>query len=173
MVKDNRRLAEFNLTGIPAMPAGLPKVEVSFLINADGILVVKAKELRSGIEQSIEVKPQYGLTDEDVEKMLLDSMTHAKEDMEVRALTEAKTEAEQLLQTTEKFIQKNFKSLTPQELQETSLAMQALQLSLDMNDKNLVQAKTEELNQVSRPYAERLMDEAIQQTMKGNKIDQL
>ncbi|HMU71366.1 MAG TPA: Hsp70 family protein, partial [Ferruginibacter sp.] len=173
MVKDNRRLAEFNLTGIPAMPAGLPKVEVSFLINADGILVVKAKELRSGIVQSIEVKPQYGLTDEDVEKMLLDSMTHAKEDMEVRALTEAKTEAEQLLQTTEKFIQKNFKSLTPQELQETSLAMQALQLSLDMNDKNLVQAKTEELNQVSRPYAERLMDEAIQQTMKGNKIDQL
>lgn len=173
MVKDNRRLAEFNLTGIPGMPAGLPKVEVSFLINADGILVVKAKELRSGIEQSIEVKPQYGLTDEDVEKMLLDSMTHAKEDMEVRALTEAKTEAEQLLQTTEKFIQKNFKSLTPQELQETSLAMQALQLSLDMNDKNLVQAKTEELNQVSRPYAERLMDEAIQQTMKGNKIDQL
>ena len=173
MVKDNRRLAEFNLTGIPVMPAGLPKVEVSFLINADGILVVKAKELRSGIVQSIEVKPQYGLTDEDVEKMLLDSMTHAKEDMEVRALTEAKTEAEQLLQTTEKFIQKNFKSLTPQELQETSLAMQALQLSLDMNDKNLVQAKTEELNQVSRPYAERLMDEAIQQTMKGNKIDQL
>jgi len=173
MVKDNRRLAEFNLTGIPAMPAGLPKVEVSFLINADGILLVKAKELRSGIVQSIEVKPQYGLTDEDVEKMLLDSMTHAKEDMEVRALTEAKTEAEQLLQTTEKFIQKNFKSLTPQELQETSLAMQALQLSLDMNDKNLVQAKTEELNQVSRPYAERLMDEAIQQTMKGNKIDQL
>ena len=173
MVKDNRRLAEFNLTGIPAMPAGLPKVEVSFLINADGILVVKAKELRSGIEQSIEVKPQYGLTDEDVERMLLDSMTHAKEDMDARALTEAKTEAEQLLQTTEKFIQRNFKELTPQELQDTSLAMQALQLSLDMNDKNLVQAKTEELNAVSRPYAERLMDEAIQKTMKGNKIDQV
>src|SRR5437764_1955828 len=72
MVKDNRKLAEFNLTGIPGMPAGLPKVEVSFLINADGILVVKAKELRSGIEQSIEVRPQYGLTDNEVEYMLLD-----------------------------------------------------------------------------------------------------
>jgi molecular chaperone HscA len=96
MVKDNRRLAEFNLTGIPGMPAGMPKVEISFLINADGILVVNAKELRSGIEQSIEVKPQYGLTDEDVEKMLLDSMQHAKEDMDSRALTEAKTEAEPL-----------------------------------------------------------------------------
>jgi molecular chaperone HscA len=68
MVKDNRRLAEFNLTGIPGMPAGMAKVEISFLINADGILLVHAKELRSGIEQSIEVKPQYGLTDEDVEK---------------------------------------------------------------------------------------------------------
>ncbi len=81
LVKDNRKLAEFSLTGIPAMPAGLAKVEVSFLINADGILNVRAKELRSGVEQSIEVKPQYGLTDAEVEKMLLDSITHAKEDI--------------------------------------------------------------------------------------------
>ena len=173
MVKDNRRLAEFNLTGIPGMPAGLPKVEISFLINADGILLVNAKELRSGIEQTVEVKPQYGLTDEDVEKMLLDSMQHAKEDMDIRALTEAKTEAEQLLQTTEKFIQKNFKLLSQTEISATSLAIQALQLSLDMNDKNLIQAKTEELNDISRPYAERIMDEAIQKTMKGNKIDSM
>ncbi|HQW83840.1 MAG TPA: Fe-S protein assembly chaperone HscA [Ferruginibacter sp.] len=170
MVKDNRRLAEFNLTGIPGMPAGLPKVEISFLINADGILVVNAKELRSGIEQSVEVKPQYGLTDEEVEKMLLDSMQHAKEDMDIRALTEAKTEAEQLLATTEKFIQKNFSSISKEELNATSLAMQALQLALDMNDKNLVQAKTEALNEISKPFAERIMDEAIQKTMQGSKI---
>lgn len=170
MVKDNRRLAEFNLTGIPAMPAGLPKVEISFLINADGILVVKAKELRSGIEQSIEVKPQYGLTDEEVERMLLDSMTHAREDMDNRALTEAKTEAEQLLQTTEKFIQRNFKELSEQELSATSLAMQALQLSLDMNDKNLIQSKTEELNDISRPYAERVMNDAVGKAMAGKKV---
>jgi len=170
MVKDNRRLAEFNLTGIPGMPAGLPKVEISFLINADGILVVNAKELRSGVEQSIEVKPQYGLSDEDVEKMLLDSMTHAKEDMDLRALTEAKTEAEQLLQTTEKFLQKNFESLTSAEVTQTSLAMQALQLSLEMNDKNLIQAKTEELNEISRPYAERIMDTAVSKAMAGKKV---
>ena len=170
MVKDNRRLAEFNLTGIPGMPAGMPKVEISFLINADGILVVNAKELRSGVEQSIEVKPQYGLSDEDVEKMLLDSMEHAKEDMDIRALTEAKTEAEQLLQTTEKFLQKNFENLTPEEVTATSLAMQALQMSLDMNDKNLVQTKTEELNDISRPYAERIMDSAISKAMAGKKI---
>ena len=170
MVKDNRRLAEFNLAGIPGMPAGLPKVEISFLINADGILLVNAKELRSGIEQSIEVKPQYGLTDEEVEAMLMDSISNANEDIQARALIEAKTEAEQLLQTTEKFIQKNFSRLTEKEISDTSLAMQALQLSLDMNDKNLVQAKTEALNDISRPYAERVMDEAVQKTLKGNKI---
>jgi len=152
------------------MPAGMPKVEISFLINADGILVVHAKELRSGIEQSIEVKPQYGLTDEDVEKMLLDSMEHAKEDIANRALTEAKTEGEQLLQTTEKFLQKNFDGLTQAEVNATSLAMQALQLSLDMNDKNLIQTKTEELNDISRPYAERIMDSAISKAMAGKKI---
>src|SRR6202012_4905670 len=123
LVKDNRKLAEFNLSGIPGMPAGLPKVEISFLINADGILVVKAKELRSGVEQSIEVKPQYGLTDEEVEKMLLDSITHAKDDMATRALVEARTEAEQLLDTTEKFIQKNAALLSKEELTQTAAAM--------------------------------------------------
>ena len=171
LVKDNRRLAEFNLTGIPGMPAGMPKVEVGFLINADGILMVNAKELRSGVEQSIEVKPQYGLTDAEVEKMLLDSMEHAKEDIQNRALTEARTEAEQLLQITEKFMRKNISRLTKKEITDTSLAMQALQLSLEMGDKNLIQTKTEELNSVSRPYAERVMDEAINEKMKGNKID--
>ena len=106
MVKDNRKLAEFNLTGIPGMPAGFPKVEVSFLVNADGIMVVRAKELRSGVSQTIEVKPQYGLTDEEVEKMLLDSITNAKQDIQVRAIVEAQTEGNQLIDTTEKFIQK-------------------------------------------------------------------
>lgn len=170
MVTDNRKLAEFNLTGIPAMPAGLPKVEVSFLINADGILVVKAKELRSGIEQSVQVKPQYELTDEKVEEMLLDSIKNAEKDIVARALVEAKTEAEQLLQTTEKFIQKNVAALTATEINATSLAMQALQLAMDMNDKNLIQSKTEELNEISRPYAERVMDHAISASMKGEFI---
>lgn len=170
LVKDNRKLAEFNLTGIPGMPAGLPKVEVAFMINADGILTVSAKELRSGIEQQIEVKPQYGLTDEEVEKMLLDSITHAREDIATRALTEAKTEGEQLLKTTERFLQKNASMLTPDELLQTANAMQALQLSITMDNKDLVQTKIEELNNISRPYAERLMDEAVSQAMKGKLI---
>jgi molecular chaperone HscA len=170
LVKDNRKLAEFNLTGIPAMPAGFPKVEVSFLINADGILIVNAKELRSGVEQSIEVKPQYGLTDTEVESMLLDSIKHAKDDIATRALVEARTEGEQLLETTEKFIQKNTTHLTQKEIMETAAAMQALQLALTMDDKDLIHTKIEELNEISRPYAERVMDESIAVAMKGKTI---
>jgi molecular chaperone HscA len=170
LVKDNRKLAEFNLTGIPGMPAGLPKVEVSFFINADGILVVKAKELRSGVEQSIEVQPQYGLSDEEVEKMLLESITHAKDDIATRALVEARTEGEQLLETTEKFIQKNASELSPEELINTANAMQALQLSLTMEDKDLIHSKIEELNNISRPYAERVMDQAVSKAMKGKAV---
>lgn len=170
LVKDNRKLAEFILTNIPGMPAGMPKVEVSFLINADGILTVSAKELRSGVEQSIEVKPQYGLTDEEVEQMLLDSITNAKDDIALRALTEARTEGEQLLKTTERFLQKNASQLTKEELLETAAAMQALQLAVTMNDKDLVQKKIGELNDISRPYAERVMDEAISKAMKGKAV---
>lgn len=170
LVKDNRKLAEFNLSGIPAMPAGLPKVEVSFLVNADGILTVRAKELRSGIEQSIEVKPQYGLTDAEVEKMLLDSITHAREDIQVRALVEAQTEAGQLMDTTRNFIQKNAAFLTPAEMEETEKAIAALQALKASGTKDEIQGGIERLNELSRPYAERVMDQAISQAMKGKNI---
>ena len=170
LVNDNRMLAQFNLTNIPAMPAGLPKVEISFLINADGILIVKAKELRSGVEQSIDVQPQYGLTDQQVETMLQESIIHAKDDIGTRALLEARTEGEQLLETTEKFIQKNSGELTSEELMSTAQAMQALQLALTMEDKDLIHLKIEELNDISRPYAERVMDQAVSKAMKGKAI---
>ena len=170
LVKDNRKLAEFNLTAIPGMPAGLPKVEVTFLINADGILIVKAKELRSGVEQSIEVQPQYGLTDNEVEKMLLESITHAKDDIATRALLEARTEGEQLLETTENFIQKNSANLSQEEMINSANAMQALQFALTMDDKDLIHSKIEELNDISRPYAERIMDIAISSAMKNQSV---
>ena len=170
LVQDNRKLAEFNLTNIPGMPAGFPKVEVSFLINADGILVVNAKELRSGVEQRIEVKPQYGLSDEQVEHMLLDSLTNAKDDIAKRALVEAQTEGEQLLGTTERFLTKNAAQLSQQELISSAEAMQSLQLALTMDDKDLINAKMEELNEISRPYAERVMDMAVSSAMKGKTI---
>ncbi|MDE3256105.1 MAG: molecular chaperone DnaK [Bacteroidota bacterium] len=170
LVKDNRKLGEFTLTGIPNMPAGLPKVDVSFLINADGILQVSAKELRSGVSQTIDIKPQYGLTDEEVEQRLLDSITHAKEDIANRALVEAKTEAEQILSVTEKFLTKNASILTKEEITASANALQALQMAITMEDKNLIQAKTEELNEVTRPFAERAMDEAISGALKGKGI---
>jgi molecular chaperone HscA len=170
LVKDNRKLAEFNLSGIPAMPAGLAKVEVSFLINADGILNVKAKELRSGVEQSIEVKPQYGLTDTEVEKMLLESIQHASEDMKIRAIVEAKTEAQQLIDTTQKFLDKNAAFLLPSEIEETTRALDELRTSLDSGNKDLIHKKTETLNEISRPYAERIMDMAISKAMSGKSI---
>jgi molecular chaperone HscA len=170
LVKDNRKLGEFVLKNIPNMPAGFPKVEISFLINADGILKVSAKELRSGVEQSIKIKPKYGLSDDTVEKMLIDSIKNAKEDIVKRALVEAQTEAQQLLDTTEKFIQKNIERLTQKELLDTSNAIQALQLSLTMDDKNLIQTKIEALNNISRPYAERVMDDIVSIAMSGKKI---
>ena len=148
-------------------------MDISFLINADGILKVSARELRSGIEQSIDVQPQSGLTDEDVESMLSDSLTYAQEDIAARALAEANAEGEQLLKTTERFLQKNADKLSQQELIDTANAMQALQLALTMADKNLIHTKVEELNNVSRPYAERIMDTAISGAMKGKDISEL
>jgi molecular chaperone HscA len=170
LVKDNRKLAEFNFTGIPAMPAGLPKLEVSFFINADGILVVKTTELRSGAQQSIEVKPQYGLTDSEVESMLRDSILHAKEDIATRALVEAQTEAMQLIETSRNFVQKNREHLSEQEINITIKAVEELQSIASSNNKDLIQAKIEELNDVTRPIAERIMDLAVRQAMKGKKI---
>lgn len=170
MVKDNRKLAEFNLTGIPGMPAGLPKVEVSFLINADGILQVTAKELRSGVAQSVEVKPQFGLTDAEVEQRLLDSITHAKEDIALRALVEAQTEGRIMLETTQGFLDKNSSFLTTQEAQDTAAAMADLSTKINSGTKDEVQAAIEHLNNISKPYAERMMDEAIGKAMKGKKI---
>jgi len=170
LVQDNRKLAEFNLSGIPAMPAGLAKVEVSFLINADGILNVKAKELRSGVEQSIEVKPQYGLTDIEVEKMLMESIQHASEDIKIRALVEAKTEAQQLIDTTQKFLNKNTEFLLPEEIHKTAKAIDGLRSVLDSENKDLIHQMTESLNEISRPYAERVMDMAINKAMSGRSI---
>ena len=170
LVKDNRKLGEFTLTGIPSMPAGLPKVDVQFLINADGILQVRAKELRTGLTQSIEIKPQYGLTDQEVEQRLMDSITYAKEDIATRALVEAKTEAEQILSVTEKFMSKNVSLLSKEELMQTAEAMQALQLAITLEDKNLIQTKTEALNELTRPFAERVMDQAISGALKGKGI---
>ncbi|MBD3748682.1 MAG: Fe-S protein assembly chaperone HscA [Sphingobacteriales bacterium] len=170
LVKENRKLAEFTLKGIPAMPAGLPKVDINFLLNADGILTVQAIELRSGVKQEIDVKPTYGLKDEEVEQMLLDAVTHAKDDVAQRMIVEAKTEAEQMIYTTERFIQKNGSFLNEEETSKTLELVADLKTKAGGDDKDAILNAIDALNDFTRPFAERLMDEAVAQAMKGKNI---
>lgn len=171
LVKENRKLAEFDLKGIPAMPAGLPKVDINFLLNADGILTVQAVELRSGVKQEIEITPSYGLTDDAVEKMLVDSITYAKSDVEQRMLIEARSEGEQLVYTAERFITKNGQVLTDEETSDTINHIDALKAALESGDKDLILKKADELNEFTRPFAERLMDMAVSKAMRGKSIE--
>lgn len=170
LVQENRKLAEFDLKGIPAMPAGLPKVDINFILNADGILTVQAIELRSGVKQEIDVKPSYGLTDDTVEKMLVDSITHAKTDVEQRMLIEARSEGEQLAYTAERFLEKHAAYLTAEEISETKKHIDALKAALSAPEKDNILKKTDELNEFTRPFAERVMDVAVSSAMKGKSI---
>lgn len=170
LVSENRKLAEFELTGIPSMPAGLPKVDINFMLNADGILKVQAKELRSGVEQIIEVVPSYGLTDAEVEQMLLDSITHASEDVSTRMVIEARTEAEQMVYTAKKFIEKNGHILVEEEIKHTQKLIAALEQAIREAGKDEILGSIDALNEYTRPFAERLMDMAVSKAMKGKQI---
>ncbi|OUJ75225.1 Fe-S protein assembly chaperone HscA [Hymenobacter crusticola] len=171
LVKENRKLAEFDLRGIPAMPAGLPKVDVNFILNADGILKVEAIELRSNTRQAVEIKPQYGLTDEQVEQMLMDSLTHAREDVAARMVIEARTVAEQMIYQVERFLTKNAEHLTQEEIAETTAQTQKLKEALTTNDKDTILKAVDELEALTSPFAERVMNISIKQAMTGKKIE--
>ena len=171
LVKENRKLAEFDLKGIPAMPAGFPKVDINFLLNADGILKIHAVELRSGVKQEVEVKPTYGLTDAEVEKMLIDSIEHAKADVSERMLIEAQTEGQQMVYTVERFLQKNKNYVSDEETKETQKFLADLKSALASGNKDDILKKIDEINEFTRPFAERLMDEAISSAMKGKTIE--
>jgi molecular chaperone HscA len=171
LVKENRKLAEFDLKGIPAMPAGFPKVDVNFILNADGILKVEAIEVRSGVRQEVEVKPQYGLTDEQVEQMLLDSVTHAREDVAARMVIEARSTAEQMIYQVERFVDKNREYLSEEELASTAALTQQLKDELPTNDKDRILKAVDSLEEHTRPFAERLMNISIKKAMSGKKIE--
>ncbi len=170
LVEHNRKLGEFILKGIPPMPAGLPKIEIHFILNADGILKVKAKELRSNIEQEIEIKSQYGISEEEMARMLLDSIRHAQEDMNVRALLEARNEANHILNATEKFIQQNEAILSEEEIATTRQLAKALLEATQNEDKDLINNAIQELNAYSSPLAHRAMDKTIAEAMRGKAI---
>ena len=171
LVQENRKLAEFDLKGIPAMPAGLPKVDVNFILNADGILKVEAVELRSGTRQEVEVKPQYGLTDDQVEQMLIDSLTHAKEDVAARMLIEARTTAEQMIYQVERFVEKNKEHLSEEDVASTAALTQQLKDVQTSGDKDRILNAVDELEEHTRPFAERLMNVSIKKAMSGKKIE--
>ncbi len=170
LIKENRKLAEFDLKGIPSMPAGFPKVDINFLLNADGILKIQAVELRSGVKQEVDVKPTYGITDDQVEQMLMDSITHAKDDVEQRMVIEARTEGEQMVYTIERFLQKNLDFLSIAEISATHQYIEALRAALASGEKDTIHKQIDELNEFTRPFAERLMDVAVSTAMKGKSI---
>ncbi len=171
LVSHNRKLGEFILKGIPPMPAGLPKIEIHFILNADGILRVRAKELRSDIEQEIEIRSQYGISEEEMARMLLESIQHAQDDMSARALLEARNEANYILHSTEKFLSQNAAILSETETEAIrQLAMQ-LQQAATNDDKDAINLAIEALNTYTAPLAHRAMDVVIAEAMRGKTID--
>lgn len=171
LVKENRKLAEFDLKGIPPMPAGFPKIDINFLLNADGILKIQAVELRSGVKQEVDILPAYGLTIQKVEEMLSDSVAHASDDLAHRATIEAHTEGAQVVYLTERFIIKNASQFSNAEIELMQTHIQLLKESLESSEPDLIRRRIKELNEYTRPFAERVMDEALSYAIKGKAIE--
>ena len=173
LAKDCRSLARFDLKGIPPMIAGLPRIEVKFLIDANGILHVSAREQRSGKEAEIEVKPTYGLTDEQVETMILDSFDYAEQDIEERQVIEAKNEAETILNAVEKGrTHPAFQELTSDELLKIEEGVVELKASLAGGDYKIIRQGIDRLDKATRRFAELMMDSAVSGAMKGQTMTQ-
>lgn len=160
-VEDNRSLARFKLKGIQPQPAGLPRIEVAFLIDADGILQVSAKDLKTGAEQSVEVRPSYGLSDAEVEKMLTESAEHVSEDKAFRKLVEARNEAEPILRAAEKNLSTAFRLLPDTEAQEIEKRIGELRASMGGNDLRRIQAASFGLSRSTEKLAQLIVKEAV------------
>jgi Fe-S protein assembly chaperone HscA len=177
MATDNRSLGRFKLRGIPPMPAGLPRIQVRFQIDANGILSVSAHELRTGIEQAIEVKPSYGLTDEEVERMLIASFEHAQEDINARMLIELRNEAETIVAATEKTLRRpDFAEiaaalLKADEVAAIRAALADLKQAMGTDGRDAIQVKTGVLNQATHHLAEVMMNWTIQAALAGRTAD--
>jgi Fe-S protein assembly chaperone HscA len=172
LVKDCRSLARFDLKDIQPMPAGLARIEVRFLIDANGILNVTARDARTGKEQSVEIKPSYGLSDEQVEAMIRESFEKAEEDMRERQVREARVEADSILAATEK-AQKNsaWEALGADERDAIETAKRELQRVYHGNDHHAINAQIEALNQATQSLAENMMNTAVRGALKGTKVE--
>lgn len=171
LAKDCRSLARFDLKGIPPMVAGLPRIEVKFLIDANGILHVSAREQRSGKEAEVEVKPTYGLTDEQVESMILASFDFAEEDIQERQVIEAKNEAETILTAVEKGRKHEaWQKLTADEIEKIEEGINEVKASVSGGDYKIIRQSIERLDKATRRFAELMMDTAVSGAMKGKTM---
>ena len=179
LVADNRSLARFTLRGIPPMPAGLPRVQVQFQIDANGILSVTASELRTEIEQTVEVKPSYGLTDEEVERMLMDSFEHAEADFAARLLIEARNEAETVMQATGKSLRApdidhiEKEELAAGERKKIESVLAGLKMVLNSSDRETIQKWTQALNDATRHLAEVMMNRSVKAALAGRHVNEI
>ena len=173
MAKDCRSLARFQLKVSP-MPAGMVRIEVKFTIDANGILQVHARDLRTGEVQSVEVQPSYGLTDTVIERMLEESIEYAEEDFAKRQLIEARTEAESMLHVTEKVLASDAAAeLSAEERNRIVSGVSLLRAAMEGKDYKLVRARTDELNQASMHLAELMMNRALEVALEGKRLDQV
>ncbi len=174
LVQDCRSLAEFELKGIPPMTAGLPRIEVKFLIDADGILSVSSQELRTGKYASIEVKPTYGLTDEQVESMILESFEYAEADIEARQIIEARNEADTVLRATEKGVTEDeYRNLSAEEKAEIQAAAEQLRNSVNSNDHQAIREAIDRLSHATMHLAELIMNAAIVKALKDKHVREI
>lgn len=174
MVADCRSLAKFTLKGIAPQPAGLPRIEVRFLIDANGILTVSARDVRTGHEHSIEVKPSYGLTDEQIQKMLLDSFEFAEEDLHKRQLVEARNEAATVMRAAEKALSEQAQGLIDEDERLGIVrALDELRQAVGSENHQLIREKITGLDEASHHLAEAIMDNAVLAALKDRKASEI
>ncbi|MES9993519.1 MAG: Fe-S protein assembly chaperone HscA [Candidatus Thiodiazotropha sp.] len=173
LVSDCRSLARFELRGIPPMVAGAARIRVTFAVDADGLLSVSAVEQSSGVQASIEVKPSYGLTDNEIETMLRDSIVHAGEDKQLRSLREQQVEADRVIEALQAALAEDGdRLLDPTERQQVERALDALRSVARADDQKTIKAAIEQLEASCGFYVERRMNQSIQQAMSGHKVDE-
>lgn len=172
LVKDNRSLARFRLK-VPPLPAGVPRIEVTFLIDANGILNVTAKDMRTGQSQSIEVKPSYGLSDQEVERMIEDSFKFAMDDVNARKLIEARLDAGALITTTEKSLEEASGLISTEEAAAVRAAVSNLTLAKEGGDPRAIRGKMAELEQAAKNLTVALLNDSLKRGLQGKKITEM
>jgi molecular chaperone HscA len=171
-VEDCRSLSRFQLSGIPPMAAGIARIEVRFQVDANGLLSVSAQEQSTGATQSITVKPSHGLTDEEIEQMLLDSIDHAEDDIQLRQLREQRVEAERVLMDATKQLGEHGALLQEGEKAAIESALEQVRKLAQAEDSHALKAAIHALDEASRPFVERVMNQAIRQVVAGHSVEE-